>query len=97
MEFFGGPVVKNMPVNAGYTRLIPRPGWSHMPQGNEHKGCNYWAHMPQLLNPECPSTRGLQREKPLQGGARALSRGAPLTAAGEKPWHSNEDPERPER
>ena len=30
----GGPVVKNLPVNAGDMGLIPGLGRSHMPQGN---------------------------------------------------------------
>ena len=33
-DFPGGPVVKNLPVNAGDTGSIPGPGRSHMPQGN---------------------------------------------------------------
>ena len=32
--FPGGPVVKNLPANAGDTGSIPDPGRSHMPQGN---------------------------------------------------------------
>ena len=32
--FPGGPVVKNLPVNAGDTGSIPAPGRSHMPCGN---------------------------------------------------------------
>ena len=30
----GGPVVKNLPANAGDTGLTPGPGRSHMPRGN---------------------------------------------------------------
>ena len=30
----GGPVVKNLPVNAGDMGLIPGLGRSHMPEGN---------------------------------------------------------------
>ena len=30
----GGPVVENLPANAGDTGLIPGPGRSHMPQDN---------------------------------------------------------------
>ena len=33
-DFPGGPVVKNLPVNAGDTGLIPALGESHTPQGN---------------------------------------------------------------
>ena len=32
--FPGGPVVKNLPCNAGDTGSIPGLGRSHMPQGN---------------------------------------------------------------
>ena len=37
----GGPVVKNLPANAGDTGSVPDPGRYHMPWGNE-------AHAPQL-------------------------------------------------
>ena len=40
----GGPVVKNLPVNAGDTDSIPGPGRSHMPLGNQ-------ALVMQLLKP----------------------------------------------
>ena len=33
-DFTGGVVVKNPPVNAGGTGLIPGPGRSHMPWSN---------------------------------------------------------------
>ena len=33
-DFPSGPVVKNVPVNAGDTGLIPGPGRSHIPRGN---------------------------------------------------------------
>ena len=33
-DFPDGPVVKNPPVSAGDTGLIPGPGRSHMPLGN---------------------------------------------------------------
>ena len=42
-DFPGGPVVKNLPANAGDTGLIPDLGRSHMPRSNQ-------AHAPQLLN-----------------------------------------------
>ena len=32
--FPGGPVVKNLPANAGDVGLIPGSGRSHMPQGS---------------------------------------------------------------
>ena len=34
VNFPGGPVVKNLPCNAGDTGLIPGPGGFHIPQGN---------------------------------------------------------------
>ena len=33
-DFPGGPVVKNLPANAGETTSIPGLGRFHMPQGN---------------------------------------------------------------
>ena len=45
-DFSGGPVVKNLPANAGDTGSIPCPGRSLLPQGNS-------AHVPQLLKPQC--------------------------------------------
>ena len=45
LGFPGGPVVENLPANAGDTVSIPGPGRFHMPpQGNE-------AGAPQLLKP----------------------------------------------
>ena len=35
MGFSGGSVVKNLPVNAQDTGLIPGPGRSHVPQSKE--------------------------------------------------------------
>ena len=34
LDFPGGPVVKNLPCNAGDKGSIPGPGRSHMPRGN---------------------------------------------------------------
>ena len=34
-NFPGGPVVKNLPTNAGNTGLIPGPRRFHMPRGNK--------------------------------------------------------------
>ena len=34
VDFLGGPVVKNLPANAGDMGSIPGPGRSHMPWGN---------------------------------------------------------------
>ena len=59
LNFLGGPVVKNLPANTGYTGSIPSPGKSHLLWGNQ-------AFAPQLLKPVCPEACALQREKPLQ-------------------------------
>ena len=66
MDFPGGPVVKNLPANAGDTGSISGQGRSHMLWSNQ-------ACAPQLLSP-CTLTTGaitpracaLQQEKPLQ-------------------------------
>ena len=34
MDFPGGPVVKNLPANAGDTDSIPGPGRFHVPEGD---------------------------------------------------------------
>ena len=74
----GGPVVKNLPANAGDMGPIPSQGRFDMPQGS-------WAHEPQLLSqrsrarrlqllkPTCAGTHALQQEKPLQWEAPAPS------------------------
>ena len=36
----------------------------------EPRSCNYWTHMPQLLNPTHTRAHALQQEKPLQWEAR---------------------------
>ena len=48
-NFPGGPVVKDLPVEAGDTSFIPGPGRLHMPRGN--KAC-----MSQLLSPSTATT-----------------------------------------
>ena len=48
-DFPGGPVLKNLPVNAGDEGPIPGPGRFHMPQGNE-------ARVSQLLKMTCSGT-----------------------------------------
>ena len=45
----GGPVVKNLPANAGDTGSVPRLGRSHMPRSNE-------TQEPQLLKTAHPSS-----------------------------------------
>ena len=44
LDFPGGIVDKNLPVNKGDKGLIPGPGRSHMPQSNQ-------ACVPQLASP----------------------------------------------
>ena len=61
-DFSGGPVVKNLPANAGDMGLIPGPGRSCMPRGN----C---ACRTQVLSPS-PRAHAPQ-EKPLQWEAHA--------------------------
>ena len=56
MGFLRGSVVKNLPANAGLMGLIPGPGRSRMPRGND-------AHAPQLLS-LCSRARGPQLLKP---------------------------------
>ena len=45
----GGPVVKNLPANAGDTGSVPRLGRSHVPRSNE-------TQEPQLLKTARPSS-----------------------------------------
>ena len=40
-DFLGGPVVKNLPANAGDLGSIPGPGRSHMLQGPKPMCHNY--------------------------------------------------------
>ena len=40
MDFPGGPVVENLPANAGETGSFPAPGRAHMLQANS-PGHNY--------------------------------------------------------
>ena len=54
---------KNLPANVGDMSLIPGPGISHMPQGNQ-------AQAPQLLS-LCATAWELQEEKPPQWEATA--------------------------
>ena len=62
--FPGGPLIKNLPANAGDKGSIPGAGRSHMPWSNE-------ACAPQLLS-LCSRARAPQQEKPLQGEAHTL-------------------------
>ena len=58
-NFPGGPIVKNLPSNAGDTGSIPGPGRFHMLQGN-------YVGAPRLLKTECSGACALQQEKPPQ-------------------------------
>ena len=62
-DFPGGPVVKNLPANAGMIGLIPGLGRFHMPWGNKPTYHNYWSLC--VLEP-------LQLEKSPQREAQAL-------------------------
>ena len=44
--FPGGPLVKNLPANAGDTGSILGPGRYHMPRASKPV-CHYWAHAAQ--------------------------------------------------
>ena len=83
-DFLGGSVVKNLPVNAGDTTLIPDPGRSHIPRNNQAHIPQLLslcprAHTPQLLKPTHPGAHALQQDKPLQWEAHV-----PLDSSGEK-------------
>ena len=70
-----GPVVKNLPADAGDAGSIPGPGRLHMPGGSKPRA-------PQLLKPVHPeptghSKRGPHREEPVP-----RSRDQPLLTAG---------------
>ena len=57
-DFSGGPVVKNLPANAGSTGSTPGLGRPHVLQSSP-------ARAPQLLS-SSPRACVLQREKPMQ-------------------------------
>ena len=59
LDFPGGSVVENPPVNAGDKRLIPALERAHMLQSSR-------AHVPELLKPEHPGAHDPQHETPLQ-------------------------------
>ena len=54
-----GPVVENLPANAGDMGSIPGQGRSHMLQSNQ-------VPVPQLLKPKHPRAHAPKQEKPLQ-------------------------------
>ena len=57
MDFPRGPVVKNLPANAGDKSSILGMGRFHMPQSN-------WAHRPQALKPTPPKPGSAPGEAP---------------------------------
>ena len=83
-DFPGGPVVKNLPANAGDTGLSLGPGRSHMLQSNKARAPQLLslrsrAHEPQLLSlwattteARVPRARAPQQEKPPQWEAHTL-------------------------
>ena len=69
-DFPAGPVVKNLPANAGDMGLIPGPWGSHMPWGNQVCVPELVSHALELM---FPSKRSHRNEK------------TPLSATGESP------------
>ena len=57
LDFPGGPMVKNPPVNTGNTGSIPGPGRCHMSQSNV-------GHVPPTTEPSSPRACALQQEEP---------------------------------
>ena len=61
LDFSGGPLVKNPPVNAGNTGSVSGPGRSHMLRVS-------WARVPQLLSPHayspCPAREASAMRNP---------------------------------
>ena len=82
-NFPGGPVVKNLPKNAGDMNSIPGPGRSHMPQSNKPLSSKYWAHV--------PTACALQHWEVHSRQWRA----APACRNSRKPVHSDKDPVQP--
>ena len=96
-------VVKNPPANAGdmgevwslfqedptchgSTKSIPHNYWAC---ALELGSLNYWAHMLQLLKPECL--------EPVLRNKRSHHRAAPAPRSWRRPVHSNEDSAQPKR
>ena len=77
MDFPGGPMVKNLPTNAGDTGSIPGPGRSHTSQSNqarapwqltcalEPRSRNYWAHAPRACAPQQEKGPAWSNEDPV--------------------------------
>ena len=61
-DFPGGPVVKNLPANAGDMGSIPGPGNSLMLQSDMPMCHNYWS--PHTLQPRLCNKRSHHNEKP---------------------------------
>ena len=83
------PVVRSLPVYAVDTSLTPSAGRSHRPQDN-------WAQRPQGCNDRaCSPELVLHSKTRLQEAHTLHLEQPPLTASGEKPTHSKEDPAQP--
>ena len=93
MGFLRGSVVKNLPANAGVMGLIPGPGRSRMPRGNDARApqllsLGSGAQGPRLLKPTYPTAYAPQQEKPLQweGHAAQLESGHHSAQLEEQAW-----------
>ena len=97
-DFSGGPVVKNLPSNAGDMGLIPGPGRSHMspdsladvPQQLSLSAIATETHMPKAHTP-CSATRETTTVRILLPQQRVT----PSLCSWRKPAHSNKDPVQP--
>ena len=65
LGFPGGPVVENLPCNAGDTGSIPGLGGSHMLRTNQTHVLQLWSPHTTIAEAH-PRARALQQEKPLQ-------------------------------
>ena len=78
-SFSGGPVVKNLPANAGDMSLIPGWGRFHVLQTNKARVPKLWK--PKCLEPVLFNNRNHRSEKPVHCDQRA----ALLATAKESP------------
>ena len=93
-DFPGGPMVKNLPYNAGDTGSIPGQG-TKIP----HAMGQLSPHTPQLLSshastrePACCKLQSPHALEPAHHNYRAQAPWSPCTTAREKPVHSKEEP-----
>ena len=75
-DFYGGPMVKNLPSNAGDTGLIPGI-WEDptCQEATKPVGHNYWAHAPE---PMLCNKKSHLNEKPTHCSPQLESPGWPL-------------------